>query len=43
MITAISDAPDTFRWDRLTVAAAAGYCLLVAGLSVGLVLPELRE
>lgn len=31
-----------FRWDRLTWASAFGYCLLVAGLSVGAVLGELR-
>ncbi len=32
-----------FRWDRLTYASALGYCLLVAGLSVGVVLGELRQ
>ncbi len=32
-----------FRWDRLTVAAALTYCLLVAGVSVGVVLSELRD
>lgn len=32
----------TFRWDRLTVASALGYCMLVAGLSVGVVLGEMR-
>lgn len=32
-----------FRWDRLTCASALGYCLLVAGLSVGVVLGELRD
>jgi len=32
-----------FRWDRLTYASALSYCLLVAGLSVGIVLPELRD
>lgn len=40
--TAPGAAPPVFRWDRFTVAAAAGYCLLVAGLSVGYVLGELR-
>jgi fucose permease len=30
-------------WDRLTVTCALSFCLLVAGLSVGLVLGELRE
>ncbi|MDO8390924.1 MAG: MFS transporter [Actinomycetota bacterium] len=36
-------APTTFRWDRLTASSALAYCLLVACLSVGIVLPELRE
>lgn len=35
--------PTTFRWDRLTSSSALAYCLLVACLSVGIVLPELRE
>lgn len=35
--------PTEFRWDRLTYASALSYCLLVAGLSVGIVLPELRD
>ena len=35
--------PTRFRWDRLTVASALGYCMLVAGLSVGVVLGELRD
>ncbi len=34
--------PTRFRWDRLTYASALGYCLLVAALSVGVVLGELR-
>ncbi len=34
---------DKFRWDRLTYASALGYSLLVAGLSIGVVLGELRE
>ena len=38
-----ADAPPSFRWDRLTYSSALGYCLLVAGLSVGVVLGELRE
>ena len=38
-----ADAPRSFRWDRLTYSSALGYCLLVAGLSVGVVLGELRE
>ena len=29
-------------WDRLTIACALSFCLLVAGLSVGIVLGELR-
>lgn len=32
-----------FRWDRLTYASALGYALLVSGLSVGVVLGELRQ
>ena len=32
-----------FRWDRLTYSSALGYALLVAGLSVGVVLGELRQ
>ncbi len=32
-----------FRWDRLSAASALSYCLLVAGLSVGVVLGELRS
>jgi predicted MFS family arabinose efflux permease len=36
------EAPTKFRWDRLTYASALGYCMLVAGLSVGVVLGELR-
>jgi predicted MFS family arabinose efflux permease len=42
-VTLHADAPETFRWDRLTFASALGYCLLVAGLSVGVVLGELRD
>jgi MFS family permease len=34
---------DKFRWDRLTYASALGYALLVGGLSVGVVLGELRH
>ena len=30
-------------WDRLTIACALSFCLLVAGLSVGIVLGELRD
>ena len=36
-------APARFRWDRLTYASALGYCMLVAALSVGVVLGELRD
>ena len=32
-----------FRWDRLTYSSALGYALLVGGLSVGVVLGELRQ
>lgn len=42
-MTTEAEAPTTFRWDRLTYASALGYCLLVAGLSVGVVLGELRD
>ncbi|HQZ35864.1 MAG TPA: MFS transporter [Ilumatobacteraceae bacterium] len=38
-----ADAPPSFRWDRLTYSSALGYCLLVAGLSIGVVLGELRD
>jgi len=34
---------ERFRWDRLTYASALGYALLVGGLSVGVVLGELRH
>ena len=30
-------------WDRLTITCALSFCLLVAGLSVGIVLGELRD
>jgi len=42
-VTTEAAAPTTFRWDRLTASSALAYCLLVACLSVGIVLPELRE
>ncbi len=42
MTTPTSALDARFRWDRLTYASALGYCLLVAGLSVGVVLGELR-
>lgn len=32
-----------FTWDRLTVASVLSFCVLVCGLSVGLVLGELRD
>lgn len=41
-MTVQAETPTSFRWDRLTYASALGYCLLVAGLSVGVVLSELR-
>jgi len=41
-VTIQAEAPTTFRWDRLTYSSALGYCLLVAGLSVGVLLGELR-
>ena len=41
-MTSATDAPTRFRWDRLTYASALGYCVLVSGLSVGVVLGELR-
>jgi len=42
-VTTTAAAPTRFRWDRLTAASALGYCVLVAGLSVGVVLGELRS
>lgn len=42
-MTAATTESSTFRWDRLTYASALGYCVLVAGLSVGVVLGELRS
>ncbi|MEY4606734.1 MAG: MFS transporter [Ilumatobacteraceae bacterium] len=32
-----------FRWDRLTVATVAGYCMQICAVSVGVVFSELRE
>ena len=43
MVTTTTATPTRFRWDRLTYASALGYCLLVAALSVGVVLGELRS
>ena len=42
-VNAIPSNPDRFRWDRLTYSSALGYALLVGGLSVGVVLGELRQ
>ena len=42
-MTQTAETPTAFRWDRLSVASALGYCVLVAGLSVGVVLGELRS
>ncbi len=42
-MTAPTVPSPTFRWDRLTVASALGYCLLAAGLGIGVVLGELRN
>ncbi|MBI4933068.1 MAG: MFS transporter [Actinobacteria bacterium] len=42
-MTTTTEAPTRFRWDRLTYSSALGYCMLVAGLSVGVVLGELRS
>jgi MFS family permease len=40
----LADQPTApFRWDRLTVSATLGFCLLVSALNVGVVLGELRE
>jgi len=36
-------APDGFRYDRFTVTCVVSFCLLVAGLSSGVVLGELRD
>ena len=43
MVNAGPMTTDRFRWDRLTYASALGYALLVGGLSVGVVLGELRH
>jgi len=42
-VTSATVESSAFRWDRLTYASALGYCVLVAGLSVGVVLGELRS
>jgi len=42
-VTSAAVESSTFRWDRLTYASALGYCVLVSGLSVGVVLGELRS
>ncbi len=42
-MTTTTETPTRFRWDRLTYSSALGYCMLVAGLSVGVVLGELRS
>ena len=42
-MTSAAVESSTFRWDRLTYASALGYCVLVSGLSVGVVLGELRS
>ncbi|MEN9823010.1 MAG: hypothetical protein RLZ04_1436 [Actinomycetota bacterium] len=42
-VTLADEVPTRFRWDRLTWSSALGYCLLVCGLSVGVVLGELRD
>lgn len=42
-VNLLADTSPSFRWDRLTYSSALGYCLLVAGLSVGVVLGELRD
>lgn len=42
-MTATAVKTETFRWDRLTYSSALGYALLVGGLSVGVVLGELRQ
>jgi predicted MFS family arabinose efflux permease len=42
-VSATPIVTDRFRWDRLTYSSALGYALLVGGLSVGVVLGELRQ
>src|SRR4051812_29573126 len=42
VITAETSTAERFRWDRLTYSSALGYALVVGGLSVGVVLGELR-
>lgn len=43
----VLDTPTTthssFKWDRFTIAAACCNCMLVSALSIGLVLPQLRD
>lgn len=41
MSTAVAD--EGFRWDRLTVATVAGYCMQICAVSVGVVFGELRD
>lgn len=41
--TLARDEERLFRWDRVTASSALGYCVLVTGLSTGLVLGELRD
>lgn len=43
MTSATSETTPGFRWDRLTVASAAGYAYIIPALSVGAVLGELRD
>ena len=41
--TLVRGEAQSFRWDRVTAASALAYCVLVTGLSTGLVLGELRD
>jgi len=43
VFTAEKATSEGFRWDRLTYSSALGYALVVGGLSVGVVLGELRQ
>ena len=43
METVTTRRVEAFRWDRLTISIALGYCLLVVALSAGVVLGELRS
>jgi MFS family permease len=41
--TVVDTEKTAFRWDRVTVASALAYCVLAVGISIGVVLGELRD